>query len=71
MNSRRQRPDRPAPLPGTAHLRLVTGDPHTEEKVLNVLRAYFTLTEPAHYSGGRAYLQLDTRTEPPAHPEAD
>ena len=34
------------------------------------LRAYFTITEPTHYSGGRAYLQLDTRTPPPEHPEA-
>ncbi|MFC1410969.1 hypothetical protein ACEZCY_15350 [Streptacidiphilus sp. N1-12] len=71
MTTRRPRPDRPAPLPGTAHLRLVTGDPDTEEKVLNVLRAYFTITEPAHYPGGRAYLQLDTRTPHPTHPEAD
>ncbi len=71
MTTRTSRPERPAPLPGTANLRLVTGDPETEAKILDVLRAYFTLTEPSHYSGGRAYLMLDTRPVPPPFPEAD
>lgn len=71
MRTRTDRRERSAPLPGTAKLRLETGDPATEKKVLDVLGAYFTLTEPEHYSGGRAYLQLDTRVPLPDAPEAD
>ncbi|MFB7619270.1 hypothetical protein [Kitasatospora sp. NPDC056181] len=66
MATRSTRSPRPAPLPGTAQLRLVTGDPETERKILDALREHFTVTEPSHYDGGRAYLQLDTR--PPYEP---
>jgi hypothetical protein len=59
----------PAPLPGTAKLR-ITADDDTTEKILAVLTAYFTCTEPAGYSGGRSYLDIDTRPIPPSHPEA-
>lgn len=59
--TRPTRRERPAPLPGTANIRIITGDPATEQAILDVLRAHFTLTAPDHYPGGRAYLQLDIR----------
>jgi hypothetical protein len=59
----------PAPLPGTAKVR-ITADDETAEKILAVLTAYFTCTAPAGYSGGRSYLDIDTRPVPPSHPEA-
>jgi hypothetical protein len=66
----RLRREHPAPLPGTAHLR-ITCDDATRDRILGVLRAYFTTTTPAEYSGGRAYLDVDTRPVEPPHPEAD
>lgn len=67
----RVRREHPAPLPGIARLRITAADKDTVDKVVAVLGAYFTLTEPADYPGGRAYLDLDTRTPAPAYPEAD
>lgn len=65
----RPRRDYPAPLPGTVKVRMVGAD-EDMQRVLDVLRAYYTCTEPAGYSGGRAYLDIDTQQPtPPAHPE--
>jgi len=67
----RTRREHPAPLPGTAHVRIVAADDETARKILNVLAAHFTTTDPADYSGGRRYLDVDTRTPPLLYPEAD
>jgi hypothetical protein len=64
------RREHPAPLPGTAKVRIVADD-ETAEKILTVLNVYFTCTAPAGYSGGRSYLDIDTRPFPSSHPEAD
>ncbi|MET9480992.1 hypothetical protein [Streptomyces sp. NPDC006638] len=57
-------------MPNTAKMRIVA-DPETTKKILDVLNAYFTVTDPAAYSGGRSYLEIDTRPIPLRHPEAD
>ena len=67
----RARREHPAPLPGIARVRITAADDATARKILNVLGAYFTTTEPALYSGGRAYLDIDTRATAPTYPEAD
>ncbi|MFE3144787.1 hypothetical protein [Streptomyces scopuliridis] len=64
------RREHPAPLPGIAKVRIVA-DPDTTKKILDILGAYFTCTDPAGYSGGRSYLEIDTRPIPPQYPEAD
>ncbi|MBC3844738.1 hypothetical protein GXW82_44605 [Streptacidiphilus sp. 4-A2] len=51
-------------------MRITAADQATAEKILNVLGAYFTVTAPADYPGGRAYVDVDTRTPAPAYPEA-
>ncbi|MEV4972012.1 hypothetical protein [Streptomyces scopuliridis] len=65
------RREHPAPLPGIAKVRIIAGDDETSQKIVSVLRAYFTCTEPAGYSGGRAYFDVDARPIPPQYPEAD
>ena len=66
----RARREHPAPLPGIAHLRITAADNATARKILDVLGAYFTTTEPALYSGGRAHLDVDARPVAPPCPEA-
>lgn len=67
MTGRRR--EHPAPLPGIARIRIVADDESTK-RIVDVLRAYFTCTDSADYSGGRSYLDVDTRPSPPSHPEA-
>jgi hypothetical protein len=55
----RQRPERDT-LPGIARVRVV-GDDDATRAVLDVLAQHFTTTAPAPYSGGRHYLDIDTR----------
>ncbi|MEW1551410.1 hypothetical protein [Streptomyces tsukubensis] len=62
------RREHPAPLPGIAKIRLVADDEATA-KILAVLSEHFTCTAPAGYSGGRSYLEIDTRPAP--EPESD
>lgn len=65
----RIRREHPLPLPGIAHIRITASDDATRDKILNILRAHFTITEPSAYSGGRAYLDCDTRPGTPPYPE--
>lgn len=62
------------PLPGVAQLR-INASPEATERLMSVLKAYFTCTAPREYAGGekssRWYLDVDTRPIEPAHPEAD
>ncbi len=67
----RSRREFPPPLRGAAKIRITVGDDATRERIPAVLRAYFTTTEPSLYSGGRAYIDVDTRPITPSHPEAD
>ncbi|MFF4409755.1 hypothetical protein [Streptomyces sp. NPDC001404] len=48
-------------LPGIAHVR-ITGDPAATQRIVDLLAEHFTMTDPAPYSGGRSYLDIDTRT---------
>jgi len=57
------RGERPAPLPGIVKVRLV-GDQDAAHRLVAVISEAFTATEPAVYSGGRLYLEVDTRTGP-------
>ncbi|MFD3889981.1 hypothetical protein [Streptomyces microflavus] len=47
-------------LPGVARVR-ITGDDAATQALLDALAEHFTVTEPAPYSGGRNYLDVDTR----------
>ncbi|MEU6618972.1 hypothetical protein [Streptomyces parvus] len=47
-------------LPGVARVR-ITGDDAATQALLDVLGEHFTVTDPAPYSGGRNYLEVDTR----------
>lgn len=67
----RVRREHPSPLPGIAHVRITAADNDTAKRILDVLGAYFVTTAPADYSGGRVYLDVDTRSQVPAYPEAD
>jgi hypothetical protein len=62
------------PLPGVALVR-IKADPEATERLLSVLKAYFTCTSPREYPGGeasvRSYIDVDTRPIAPSHPEAD
>lgn len=64
----RARREHLAPLPGIVRLRLVAADEATNQRLLDVLAGHFTVTEPATYSGGRIYVDVDTRTTPPTPP---
>jgi hypothetical protein len=62
------------PLPGVAQVR-IKADPEATERLMRVLKAYFTCTTAREYPGGeasvRSYLDIDTRPITPAYPEAD
>ncbi|MGW9436771.1 hypothetical protein [Streptomyces sp. NPDC055607] len=47
-------------LPGIARVR-ITGDDAATQALLDALAEHFTVTEPDPYSGGRNYLEVDTR----------
>ncbi|MFJ5645814.1 hypothetical protein [Streptomyces sp. NPDC093223] len=47
-------------LPGVARVR-ITGDDAATQALLDVLAQHFTVTDPDPYSGGRSYLEVDTR----------
>ncbi|WP_228773856.1 hypothetical protein [Streptomyces sp. VN1] len=47
-------------LPGVARVR-ITGDDAATQALLDVLAEHFTVTDPDPYSGGRSYLEVDTR----------
>ncbi|WP_330269947.1 hypothetical protein [Streptomyces griseorubiginosus] len=53
-------------LPGVARVR-ITGDDAATQALLDVLAEHFTVTEPAPYSGGRSYLEVDTRPDAAPH----
>ncbi|GHH54643.1 hypothetical protein [Streptomyces candidus] len=56
-------------LPGVARVR-ITGDESATEALLDVLAEHFTVTDPAPYSGGRNYLEVDTRGHTPRDGDA-
>ncbi|MYS36371.1 hypothetical protein K388_07169 [Streptomyces sp. KhCrAH-43] len=47
-------------LPGVARVR-ITGDDAATQALLDALAEHFTVTDPDPYSGGRSYLEVDTR----------
>ncbi|MFF1733736.1 hypothetical protein [Streptomyces sp. NPDC058247] len=51
-------------LPGVARVR-ITGDDNTTQSLLDALAKHFTVTDPDPYSGGRNYLEVDTRGPAP------
>ncbi|MFJ2780208.1 hypothetical protein [Kitasatospora sp. NPDC087315] len=51
-------------MPGIARVR-ITGDDQAVDTVTRLLAERFTTTAPSHYPGGRAYLEVDTRTITP------
>ncbi|MFE4264475.1 hypothetical protein [Streptomyces sp. NPDC056883] len=51
-------------LPGVARVR-ITGDDTATQTLLDALADRFTVTDPAPYSGGRNYLDVDTRSAGP------
>ena len=53
-------------LPGVARVR-ITGDDAATQALLDALAEHFTVTEPAPYSGGRSYLEVDTRPDAAPH----
>ena len=57
--SRPPRREHPAPLPGIAKVRIV-GDDQAVQRIAQALGERYVCTEPARYSGGRAYLEVDT-----------
>ncbi|MFD3479891.1 hypothetical protein [Streptomyces sp. NPDC058695] len=61
--ARQPRPERTT-LPGIADVRIVA-DTATTQRIVDVLRTEFVITEPRPYSGGRSYLQLDTGNTAP------
>lgn len=50
-------------LPGVARVR-ITGDDAATQALLDVLAQHFTVTDPDPFSGGRSYLEIDTRPAP-------
>ena len=57
--SRPPRREHPAPLPDIAKVRII-GDDQAVQRLVEALAGRYVCTEPAHYSGGRAYLEVDT-----------
>lgn len=50
-------------LPGIARVR-ITGDDNATKALLDALAEHFTVADPDPYSGGRNYLDVDTRPGP-------